>query len=100
MNKLKELLEKYGRLTLLLHLGMYALTFVIMFCIIQLGWREAIVDLMIRWVGDEYVEAGTWVVVFAATKVTQPLRIMLLVLIVPPLHRYLERRNNYSDTAA
>ena len=98
MTKLKELFEKYGQLTLVLHLGMYALTFLFMMCVIQFGLRDTVVDLMSTWFGEDYVQAGTWVMVFAATKVTQPVRLMLLVVLVPWFHRYLEERKNYSDT--
>lgn len=100
MHKMKELFEKYGQLALVLHLLMYAVTFAVMFCVIHFGFRETIIELLVSWIGDEYVQAGTWVVVFAATKATQPLRIMLLFVCVPWLHRYLEQRKSYSDTVA
>ncbi len=94
MKKLKDLLEEYGRWALFLHLLMWGVTFCVVFCIIQFGMRDWVVGHLTVWFGGEYAQAGTILVAYAATKLTQPIRLMMLVVLVP----FVKRHYSHSDS--
>ena len=85
MNKIKKLIEEYGRLALILHIILFLLVFMIMFCVVEFGFRDLILAQLHDVFGEEYAQAGTWVVVYAATKITQPIRIVLMIFLLPIL---------------
>ena len=85
MARLKLLMEKYGRLAIWTYLTIYALTFLAFWGLISLG-----IDLesYSSWFAS-LPAVGTVAVAYAATKLTQPLRIALCLILVPFLHRLL-----------
>ena len=92
MEKFKNLLEEYGRLALVVHLLMWFVTFLVMFCIIQFGMKDWVVGHLSNFLGEEYAQAGTVLIAYAATKLTQPIRLMLLVVLVPFIKRLMDER--------
>ena len=92
MEKIKKLIEEYGRLVLIIHLLMWGVTFCVVFCVIQFGMRDWVVGHLTNWVGEEYAQAGTVLVAYAATKLTQPVRVMLLVVLVPIIKRRMDEK--------
>ena len=92
MERIKNLIEEYGRLVVIIHLLMWAVTFCVMFGVIQFGMRDWVVGHLTNWVGEEYAQAGTILVAYAATKLTQPVRVMLLVVLVPIIKRRMDEK--------
>ena len=94
MEKFKKLLEEYGRLALVVHLSVWLVTFLVMFCIIQFGMKDWVVGHLSNFLDEEYAQAGTVLIAYAATKLTQPIRFMLLVVLVPSVKRLIDERNS------
>lgn len=87
MQKFKELLTEYGQLALIMHLLLYACTFLTVLTVIQLGFKEWILTQAQTLLGEEYSAAGTILLTMAVTKLTQPFRLMLLIPTVPFVKR-------------
>ena len=90
-NKLTDIIEKYGRWVIVVYLATFVFTFVGVFVLLQLGLKESILSAVPSGWGeelrDEYASAGTLVLSYAITKLTQPIRIALTVALVPLLGR-------------
>ena len=82
-SKVKEILEKYGRLAIVIYLSTFVLTFTGVFCLIQMGMKDSVVDFFESYLGEGNGAAGTIALAYAITKITQPLRIALTVLLIP-----------------
>lgn len=96
MSKIKKLISEYGQLALILHIALFVITFAMMFCVVEFGFRETIMMKLQEYFGEEYAQAGTWLVVYAATKITQPLRIVLMIFLLPILK---QRWNQSADVS-
>ena len=84
MNKRwKEILEKYGRLAIIIYLVTFVFTFGGTFLMIQFGFKDSVVQFFQEYLGDEYSAAGTVVLAYAITKITQPIRIALTIVVLP-----------------
>ena len=83
MKRLKLLIEEYGRLALWTYLTIFVLTLGSFWLLISSG-----VDLASysSWF-EELPAVGTLAIAYAATKLTQPLRIGLCIVLVPIIHR-------------
>ena len=80
---MKEIIEKYGRLAIIIYLSTFVLTFSGVFCLIQMGMKESVVEFFTSYLGEEYAAAGTVALAYAITKITQPIRIGVTVLLLP-----------------
>lgn len=85
MEKFKELLAEYGQFAIAIHLLMYVCTFAVFFAIIHLGMKDWLMQFVTQYIGEDYAQAGTILLTMAATKLTQPIRLMLLIPLVPLL---------------
>lgn len=94
MQKFKELLTEYGQLALVMHLLLYACTFTMVFLIIQMGFKDWVLGHVEALLGTEYSQAGTILLTLAVTKLTQPLRLMLLIFTVPFVKRKWDERHH------
>lgn len=94
MQKFKELLAEYGQFALIMHLSLYACTFVLVFAIIHLGLKDWVLGHAETLLGSEYSKAGTIILTFAVTKLTQPFRLMLLIPLVPFVKRKWDERTH------
>ena len=83
MQKLKELLTEYGQFALIMHLVLWACTFVMVFAAINLGLKDWVIGYAETILGEEYSKAGIVLLAYAMTKLTQPLRILILIPLVP-----------------
>ena len=83
MQKFKELLAEYGQLAVIMHLILYACTFIIVLAVIQLGLKDWVLVHTEDLLGEEYSQAGTVLLTMAVTKLTQPFRLMFLIPTVP-----------------
>ena len=92
MEKFKNLLEEYGRLALVVHLVLWLVTFLVMICIVQFGMKDWVIDHLSNSLGEEYAQAGVVLIAYAATKLTQPIRILLLVVLVPFIKRQMDEK--------
>lgn len=84
MKRLKHLIEEYGNIAIGTYLAIFALTFVSFWALISFG-----VDLsaLSGWFTG-LPEVGTLAIAYAATKLTQPLRIALCIVLIPVVHRF------------
>lgn len=94
MQKFKDLLTEYGQLALVMHLLLYACTFVMVFIIIQMGFKDWVLGHAEALLGTEYSQAGTILLTLAVTKLTQPFRLMLLIFTVPFVKRKWDERHH------
>ena len=94
MQKFKELLAEYGQLALIMHLFLYACTFLTVFTVIQLGFKDWVLGHAESLLGERYSEAGTVLLTLAVTKLTQPFRLMLLIPMVPFVKRKWDERHH------
>ena len=92
MQRFKELLAEYGRFAVVIHLILYACTFAIFFSIINLGMKDWVLEQAEAFLGSEYTAAGTFLLTLAVTKLTQPLRLMILIPLVPFLKQKWDAR--------
>jgi len=83
MQKLKELLTEYGQFALIMHLILWACTFAIVFAAINLGLKDWVIGYAETILGEEYSKAGIVLLAYAMTKLTQPIRILILIPLVP-----------------
>ena len=83
MQKLKELLTEYGQFALIMHLVLWACTFMMVFAAINLGLKDWVIGYAETILGEEYSKAGIVLLAYAMTKLTQPLRILILIPLVP-----------------
>ena len=84
MKKFKELLAEYGKFAVVIHLLLYVCTFVMFFAIINLGMKDWILEQVEVFLGtDKYTSSGTLLLTWVVTKLTQPLRYMILIPLVP-----------------
>ena len=81
--KWKQILEKYGRLAIVIYLTTFVVTFAGVFLLIQVGFQESIVSFFQEYLGEEYSSAGTLVVTYAITKILQPIRIAITIALIP-----------------
>lgn len=93
MQKFKELLTEYGQLALVMHLCLYACTFLTVFTVIQLGFKDWVLEHAESLLGEQYSQAGTIILTLAVTKLTQPFRLMLLIPMVPFIKRKWDERH-------
>ena len=84
MKRLKYLVEEYGNIAIGTYLVMFVLTFVFFWSLISFGFDLS--SLSSWFVG--LPEIGTLAIAYAATKVTQPLRIALCIVLIPVVHRF------------
>ena len=92
MQRFKELLAEYGKFAVVIHLILYACTFAIFFSIINLGMKDWVLEQAEVFLGSEYTAAGTFLLTLAMTKLTQPLRLMILIPLVPFLKQKWDAR--------
>ncbi len=85
--KWKEILDTYGRLAIIIYLSTFVLTFASVFLLIQLGFKDSIVAFFQENIGEDYSSAGTMIVAYGITKLTQPIRIAITIALVPILGR-------------
>ncbi len=84
MQRFKELLAEYGKFAVAIHLILYVCTFTTFFIIINLGLKDWLLEQVQVLLGtDEYTVAGPFLLTLAVTKLTQPLRFMILIPLVP-----------------
>ena len=94
MQKFKDLLTEYGQVALVMHLLLYACTFVMVFIIIQMGFKDWVLGHTEALLGTEYSQAGTILLTLAVTKLTQPFRLMFLIFTVPFVKRKWDERHH------
>ena len=93
MQRFKELLAEYGKFAVVIHLILYACTFAIFFSIINLGMKDWLLEQVEVFLGtDEYTSSGTFLLTLVMTKLTQPLRYMILIPLVPFLKQKWDAR--------
>ena len=83
MQKFKDLLAEYGQVALIMHLLLYACTFIAVFIVIHIGLKDWVLSHAEAMLGEKYSQAGTILLTLAVTKLTQPVRLMLLIPLVP-----------------
>ena len=83
MQKFKDLLAEYGQVALIMHLLLYACTFIAVFIVIHIGLKDWVLSHAEALLGEKYSQAGTIILTLAVTKLTQPVRLMLLIPLVP-----------------
>lgn len=87
MSRINHLIEEYGGIAIGTYLVIFAMTFFTFWGLITFGF-----DLSS--LGSWFVglpEVGTLAIAYAATKLTQPLRIALCIVLIPVVHRYWSR---------
>ena len=82
-DKLKKILEKYGTVAIVIYLVTFLITFVSVFSLLQFGFKDSVVAFFQEHLGERYSSAGTLAVAYAITKVTQPIRIGVTIVLVP-----------------
>ena len=92
MQRFKELLSEYGKFAVAIHLILYVCTFATFFIIINLGLKDWVLEQVEVFLGSEYTAAGTFLLTLAVTKLTQPLRFMILIPLVPFLKQKWDAR--------
>ena len=86
MSRINQLIEEYGSIAIGTYLVIFALTFVSFWGLISFGFD---LSALSSWfVG--LPEVGTLAIAYAATKLTQPLRIALCIILIPVVHRFLK----------
>ena len=83
MKKIKELLEVYGKVALVLHLILFVLFFCVVFFLLEFGLSNYVTQIVEYFGGNTQASGGKFVIVYIATKFTQPIRIMILVVLLP-----------------
>ena len=77
--KIQDLIALYGKLAFIIYLSIFFLVFVTFYLMLQAG-----VDLeSLSWFQGRLGQAGTVVIAWVATKLTQPIRIAVTVAITP-----------------
>lgn len=94
MQKFKELLAEYGQVAVIMHLLLYACTFIIVFIVIHIGLKDWVLGYAEAMLGDKYSQAGTILLTLAVTKLTQPFRLMLLIPLVPFIKQKWDERRH------
>lgn len=94
MQKFKELLAEYGQVAVVMHLLLYACTFVTVFIVIHVGLKDWVLGHAEVLLGDKYSQAGTILLTLAVTKLTQPFRLMLLIPLVPFIKQKWDERRH------
>ena len=77
------MLAEYGQVALIMHLLLYACTFIAVFIVIHIGLKDWVLSHAEAMLGEKYSQAGTILLTLAVTKLTQPVRLMLLIPLVP-----------------
>ena len=78
-NKLTEIYERYGRMAVILYLVIFFVTLVSVWLLVQSGVKLQ----QISWFEDGLAgKAGTFTIAYIVTKILQPLRIGLVVLLL------------------
>lgn len=83
MKKIKELLEVYGKVAIILHIVLFCLFFCVVFCLLEFGLSHYVTDIVEYFGGSTQANGGKLVIAYIATKFTQPIRIMILVVLLP-----------------
>ena len=79
-NKLTEMFERYGQRALILYLVIFAVTLVSVWLLIQSGVQMQDVS----WFKDGLAgKAGTLTIAYIVTKILQPVRIALVLVLLP-----------------
>lgn len=86
---LKQVLAEYGAIAVVLYLSIFAVVFVGSYFAIRLGWTP----------GSAAGNAGAWTAAYIVTKITQPLRIAVTVLLTTFIGRVWERRRKPGQPA-
>lgn len=86
---LKQVLAEYGAIAVVLYLSIFAVVFVGSYFAIRLGWTP----------GSVAGNAGAWTAAYIVTKITQPLRIAVTVLLTTFIGRVWERRRKPGQPA-
>jgi len=86
---LKQVLAEYGAIAVVLYLSIFAVVFVGSYFAIRLGWTP----------GSAAGNAGAWTAAYIVTKITQPLRIAVTVLLTTFIGRVWERRRKSGQPA-
>lgn len=86
---LKKVLAEYGAIAVVLYLSIFAVVFVGSYFAIRLGWTP----------GSVAGNAGAWTAAYIVTKITQPLRIAVTVLLTTFIGRVWERRRKPGQPA-
>ena len=94
MQKFKELFAEYGQVALVMHLLLYACTFVMVFIVIHIGLKDWVLGHAESLLGEKYSQAGTILLTIAVTKLTQPFRLMLLIPLVPFIKQKWDERRH------
>ena len=78
--KLTEMIERYGKVAIYLYLGIFAATLISVWLLVQNG-----VELQqVSWFKEGLAgKAGTLTIAYVVTKILQPLRIGLTLLLLP-----------------
>ena len=92
-NKIQELIALYGKLAFITYFIIFALVFSGFYVAIQSG-----VDLE-EWslFRGRLGQAGTIVVAYVATKITQPIRIAAAVAITPIVAQFIEKKESRDE---
>lgn len=80
-DRLKALLDEYGKIAIATYFGIFALTICGFALAIQMGVK----------VEGAAGTAGIWAAAWVASKITQPLRILATLLLTPVIGKLIER---------
>ena len=79
MQKLKQTIEEYGRIVIMLYFGIFFLSFCFFWCALTFG-----VDIKSwSWFSGDFGDIGGVALAYAATKILQPVRIALTLALTP-----------------
>ena len=84
-NKIQELMALYGKLAIIIYLSIFFLVFLSFYLAIEAGVDLESWSLFKGRLG----QAGQVVIAYAATKITQPIRIAVTVALTPLVARFL-----------
>jgi len=88
----KEKLEEYGKMGMILYLSIFAITLVGFFVLLQLGFSEILVSVFEGYLSEEVITTSTGVFAYALTKITQPLRIVLTLALLPLIAKWRKKK--------
>ena len=97
MQKLKQTIEEYGRIVIMLYFGIFFLSFCFFWCALTFG-----VDIKSwSWFSGDFGDIGGAALAYAATKILQPVRIALTLALTPILARvfpFLKKNNEEKES--
>lgn len=85
--KWKDIVEEYGRLAFIVYMTIFAFTLSGFFLLLKFGFSEMLLGWFDGYVSADTITTSTGVMAYALTKITQPIRILLTISLLPIISR-------------